>query len=680
MVEGENGSDVQILGVSHWGLRLLKEIKAANNIPEQLEILCSYSYAEVLSLDLVGQNIIQFSLKSKQLILHSPKARQIKAMVELFLHELKRDSNFVIALHSYVTDDKSLLRFKKGDFIRLLPMNGLEPGWQFGSLGGRSGLFPSSLVQQVAAPDYLNLHLNRQEEVKGSKKSSTPSLKSDISGTTTNSTSSSNVCHYTMLEFAMLHFREAHSMLEWKGTNADQKNPYLLVQHTKVPIQESLLFCSDREMNELAAKSFMTLMRFMGDQPHLKGQAEVNYIHEILQTCRKTKDLWDEVYCQVIKQITENPNQDSCHRGWQVLSLLTGYFLPSSTLMPCVAKYLQQTSSDITGPFSEMARTCHSNLRKLVLYGPRRHLPFRREMEALLNGRNARLVLISLPGDISYNTRIKTFTVAADVIKEISEQMGLIDPEEMEDFAIIASKDDEESSIGLSFCRTAWKTPLHFENAAYINIHYNQASKEKTRFVLQNYIKGKLLLKHSYKLEQQVGTLALLQHWARGAGSVPSVQELRDYIPEPVAQLVDLSTIQALVTHLLDTMKPLEQHEAKISFIEYVIKLPLFSYNVYPLEKVSTPGIPMPCFVGVNQEQIVVMDGKSQHFHCQIPLKEIKKMRTLKSFSAPGISGLELNYGSAEDPKTMWFELKQAKALYRTTAIILEEAESHSQV
>ncbi|XP_048368138.1 unconventional myosin-XVB-like [Sphaerodactylus townsendi] len=169
-LKGENGSDVQILGVSHWGLRLLKEIKAANNIPEQLEILCSYSYAEVLSLDLVGQNIIQFSLKSKQLILHSPKARQIKAMVELFLHELKRDSNFVIALHSYVTDDKSLLRFKKGDFIRLLPMNGLEPGWQFGSLGGRSGLFPSSLVQQVAAPDYLNLHLNRQEEVKGSKK------------------------------------------------------------------------------------------------------------------------------------------------------------------------------------------------------------------------------------------------------------------------------------------------------------------------------------------------------------------------------------------------------------------------------------------------------------------------------------------------------------------------------
>ncbi|XP_060109014.1 myosin XVB [Heteronotia binoei] len=704
-VKGENGSDVQILGVSHRGLRLLKRAKAANCSPEHLKIICSYSYAEVLSLELIGRSIIQFSLKSEQLILHSPKARQIKAMVDLFLHELKQDSNFVIVLRSNMTDDKSLLNVKNGDFIRLLPMDGLEPGWQFGSTGGRSGLFPSNLVQRVAAPDYLSLHLNRQEKIKNctkrdsqekvfSKKNSTPSLKSDISGTTTYSVSSSDICHYTMVEFAMVHFREAQSKLGWKGTNADQKNLNLLVQHSKVPIQESLLFCSDSEMNELAAKNFMNLMRFMGDQPHLKGHADMDYIYEILQVClvqmyKEKENLRDEVYCQIIKQITENPNKDSCHQGWQVLSLLTGYFLPSSTLMPYATKYLQQASSDITSPCSEMARTCHSNLRKLVMYGRRQHLPFRVEMEALLKGRTSRRVSINLPGDQRYDTRIKTFTVAAEVVKEISEQIGVTDPEEMEEFAIIASKDDgkvvqplcqkdyvhdyllEESSVGLSFCRIAWKTPLHFENTAYIDIHYNQ--------VLQNYIKGRLLLEHSSELKQQVGILALLQHWARGAGSMPSMQELKDYTPEPVTQLMDTSVVQASVTNLLETMKPLQPREAKISFIEHVIQLPLFGYNVYPLERISRPGIPMPCFVGVNQEQIIVMDMKSQTLHCLIPLKEIKKMRTLQPLDAFGIPGLEVNYGSAEDPKTTWFELKQAKALYHTIAVIMEEAESHSQ-
>lgn len=40
--QGENGSDVQILGVSHRGLRLLKVVKGAAYAPEHLKILCSY--------------------------------------------------------------------------------------------------------------------------------------------------------------------------------------------------------------------------------------------------------------------------------------------------------------------------------------------------------------------------------------------------------------------------------------------------------------------------------------------------------------------------------------------------------------------------------------------------------------------------------------------------------------
>lgn len=41
-LQGENGSDVQILGVSHRGIRLLKVMKAAGHNPEHLKILCSY--------------------------------------------------------------------------------------------------------------------------------------------------------------------------------------------------------------------------------------------------------------------------------------------------------------------------------------------------------------------------------------------------------------------------------------------------------------------------------------------------------------------------------------------------------------------------------------------------------------------------------------------------------------
>ncbi|NXE87586.1 MY15B protein, partial [Menura novaehollandiae] len=150
-VHGENGSDVQILGVSHRGMRLLKVEKAAGYNPEHLKILRSYCFADVLSVELKGSNTLEFSLKTEQLFLHSPKALCIKAMVELFIQELRQDTNYVVALRSYVVDDKSLLSFKKGDLIELLPMQGVEPGWQFGCSGGRCGLFPTSLVQLAPA-------------------------------------------------------------------------------------------------------------------------------------------------------------------------------------------------------------------------------------------------------------------------------------------------------------------------------------------------------------------------------------------------------------------------------------------------------------------------------------------------------------------------------------------------
>ncbi|NXQ70362.1 MY15B protein, partial [Quiscalus mexicanus] len=127
-VQGEKGSDVQLLGVSHRGMRLLKMEKAAGYHPEHLKILRSYCFAEVLSVEMKGSNSLEFSLKTEQLILHSPKAPCIKAMVELFMQELRQDTNYVVALRSYIVDDKSLLSFNKGDLIELLPMQGVEPG------------------------------------------------------------------------------------------------------------------------------------------------------------------------------------------------------------------------------------------------------------------------------------------------------------------------------------------------------------------------------------------------------------------------------------------------------------------------------------------------------------------------------------------------------------------------
>ncbi|KFV06084.1 Unconventional myosin-XV, partial [Tauraco erythrolophus] len=497
--------------------------------------------------------------------------------------------------------------------------------------------------------------------------------------------------HYTMIDFAMAYFREAQSMQRLRRNSAEKKSVAALVQHTKVPIQESLLQYSDSELNELATKNFKTLMRFMGDHSKLKNQNEVECISEILQLCKEKESLHDEVYCQVIKQVTQNPNQEGTLRGWLLLNLLTGYFLPSNILMPYATKFLQLASSDPSSTHHDIAKTCQSNLRKNFMYGGRRHLPFPVEIEALLKGRGARRLVILMPGGMEYFTRIKAFTISKELLQEICEHMGAGEQEEIEEFVLFAIRSDnnnldktvrpirseeylhdyllEDTSVSVTLRRLIWRTPLHFENKIYTDAHYGQ--------MLWDYLNGRILLSHNKEMEMQVAILAMLQHWAKTEqqNSVPSREELKEYTPQTLQFSISPQALQNHVDVLLRTRRSLQPVDAKIQFIEHVMKLPFFGYTTYFVERVSDNTIPVPCFFGVNKEEIIVVDSTTQVVFCTIPLKELQKMRTLWPISDGGLPGIELNYGSAASPKTMWLELPQAKEMYHTIVVILDATE-----
>ena len=50
----------------------------------------------------------------------------------------------------------------------------------------------------------------------------------------------------------------------------------------------------------------------------------------------------DEIYCQVIKQSTDNPAKLSRAKGVILLSLIVGCFPPAKTLMPVVMNFIGQ--------------------------------------------------------------------------------------------------------------------------------------------------------------------------------------------------------------------------------------------------------------------------------------------------------------------------------------------------
>ncbi|XP_035261236.1 unconventional myosin-XV-like [Anguilla anguilla] len=494
---GSVGTGVQVLAVSHRGIKLLKMVKSSATAPDYFRVLRPYSYTDIMFVTIPSKNMLEFNLNNEKLILFSAKAPHVKNMVDYFITELKKDSDYVVAVRNYITDDRTLLSFHKGDIIRLQIMEGLQEGhyygcivrkkvifleelkkdtpdfgWKFGAIHGRSGIFPAEFVQPVAAPDFISLPTNRKEEPRNKQGRVAASAAVavavgsamaaheldrtiEVAPTGNEFTddygdySSMDIeekmlqgSQYNLVEFAKKYFREAQrkksdSYKQKSKKGKDSREPSDMVKYTKSPIQESLIDFTDENMNKVAADIFLAVMRFMGDSP-LRGQTEQDAVCTFLKLIGEYGLMKDEAYCQVLKQITANTSSkaDSCQRGWRLLYILTAYYRCSEVLKPFVFKYLQDVCRSPGVLFQGIAKACEQNLRKTFQYGGRSVFPNSMELKAMMAGRSSKRQLFLLPGGIERHLKIKTCSISLDVIEELCYEMALQRLEAMDEYAI----------------------------------------------------------------------------------------------------------------------------------------------------------------------------------------------------------------------------------------------------
>ena len=55
----------------------------------------------------------------------------------------------------------------------------------------------------------------------------------------------------------------------------------------------------------------------------------------------------DEIWCQLIKQTTSNPNHDSLVAGWELIVSIASVFKPSIQLFPCVFQFVHDRCYEV---------------------------------------------------------------------------------------------------------------------------------------------------------------------------------------------------------------------------------------------------------------------------------------------------------------------------------------------
>lgn len=117
-------------------------------------------------------------------------------------------------------------------------------------------------------------------------------------------------------------------------------------------------------------------------------------------------ELRDEIYCQVMKQLTRNPNPESAFRGWQFLCVLLISFPPSKDFETYLQSFIQQHTNQQESRIDIIAKYCLRRLAVITKKGPRGKPPTVSEIETA--------------SDAAFNP--STFGESLDVIIRLQER------------------------------------------------------------------------------------------------------------------------------------------------------------------------------------------------------------------------------------------------------------------
>ena len=355
-------------------------------VDDQEQVLLELSFPEItaaLSQKTNRPFMHNFSLatvRGEEFTFQSPNSEDICELVNFFLEGLRNRSRFVIALQDYKGDETGL-SFNQGDLMILedgvAGEQVFKNSWITAKLekSGEKGEVPTENVYVLPTttkppPSVLAVfsqdnfddpgrHINFPQ-INGFDPHEKP---------------------YTLEEYALDHFRPPTKYTLQRTltfSSARKKNSDQLWRHSREPIKQPLLkkLLNKDELIQESCFAFNAILKYMGDLPSRRTRSGNDLTDQIFEGPLKYDILRDEIYCQIMKQLTDNKNRLSEERGWELMWLASGLFAPSQSLLKELTLFLRTRRHPIA---VDSMQRLHKTLRN----GQRKYPPHLVEVEAI---------------------------------------------------------------------------------------------------------------------------------------------------------------------------------------------------------------------------------------------------------------------------------------------------------
>ncbi|XP_059049839.1 myosin-VIIa [Achroia grisella] len=619
-------------------------------VDDQEQVLLELSFPEITTVSSQKTNKVftqTFSLstvRGEEFTFQSPNAEDIRDLVVYFLEGLKKRSKFVIALQDYKApgEGSSFLTFQKGDLIILeedsTGESVLNNGWCIGRCERtmERGDFPAETVYVLPAltkppPDILNLFC--KEGAQHGRR---------IPATTFNGTETRDKPH-TLLEYALDHFRLPPKRTVSKAltlSTAKRGGAEELWRHAREPIKLPLLkkLQTKEELADEACFAFTAMLKYMGDLPSKRPRIGNEYTDHIFDGPLKHEILRDEIYCQIMKQLTENRNRMSEERGWELMWLATGLFACSQGLLRELTLFLRTRRYPI-------AQDSLQRLQKTLRNGQRKYPPHQVEVEAIQHKTTQIFHKVYFPDDTDEAFEVDSSTRAKDFCQNIAQRLNLRSSEGLSLFVKIADRviSVPEGDFFFDFVRhlTDWikKTrptrdgvtaqftyQVFFMKKLWTN---TVPGKDRAADVIFHFHQElpKLLRGYHRCGREEAARLAALAYRARFGDNKQELQAipqmLRELVPADLIKLQSSADWKRAIVASYNQDAGMTPEDAKITFLKVIYRWPTFGSAFFEVKQTTEPNYPELLLIAINKHGVSLIHPQTKDILVTHPFTRI---------------------------------------------------------
>ncbi|XP_060079316.1 myosin-VIIa-like [Ylistrum balloti] len=602
-------------------------------VDDQEQVLLELSFPEITAVSssrtgkMHGQSFTLATVKGDEYTFTSPNAEDIRDLVVTFLEGLKKRSKYVIALQDYVSpgDGPSFLDFSKGDLIVLDQQNGetvMNSGWCVGEnvRTGVKGDFPAECVYVLPTinkppPEILNLFLQSGEQA---DKMLAPSQMETMPD-------QGNDVPYTLEHYSFDHFRPPPKRTLSKTlSTARKRRTDDLWRHSKEPLKQPLL-------KKLLGKEDI-------NHPSKRGRTANELTDQIYEPPLRNELLRDEVYCQMIKQLTHNRNDTSDRRGWELMWLATGCFVPSTNLLKEVMQFLRSSRSHI-------ATDCISRVQKTLRNGTRKYAPHQVEVEAIQHKTTQILHKVYFPDDSDEAFEVESSTRAKDFCQNIASKLRLKSSEGFSLFVKIVDKviSVPEGDFFFDFVRhlTDWirkarpsrdntvpqfTYQVFFMKKLWSNTMPGRDIQADRIFHYHQELPKLLRGYHKCSKDEAAQMAALIYRVKMGDNksaltNIPRM--LRELIPSDLLRVQSPEDWKRAIVNYYnrDSQKGID--DPKVEFLKIIYKWPTFGSAFFEVKQATEPTYPDTLLIAINKNGVNLINQQTKDILATHPFTKI---------------------------------------------------------